>query len=270
MAPSMTYETLDIETDGPVATLWMNRPDRHNAFDETLIRELTEAVEALARREDNRVLVLAGRGGSFSAGADLAWMKRQGAASVAENTADAALMGRMFMTLRHCPKPVVARVQGAAIGGGMGLVAACDIAVAAPEAVFATSEVRLALIPAVISPLVAAAIGERQCRRYFLTGERISAHRAHEIGLVHEVAGEQGLDDAVGRIVADLLKGAPQALGEAKALISRVVGRSFEAELVSETAGLIAARRASDEAWEGLSAFLEKRKPGWVDQRSKG
>lgn len=266
----MTHETIDIETDGAVATIWMDRPDRHNAFNETLIRELTEALETLAGRQDIRVLVLAGRGASFSAGADLEWMKRQGAASTAENTADATAMGHMFMTLRHCAKPVVARVQGAAIGGGMGLVAACDVAVAAPGAVFATSEVRLGLIPAVISPLIAAAIGERQCRRYFLTGERMTAERAQAIGLVHEVAGEDSLDAAVARVVADLLKGAPQALAEAKALMSRVVGRSFENVLVSETAGLIAARRASDEAREGLSAFLEKRDPGWLDRRSKG
>lgn len=260
----MTYETLDIETEGAVATVWMNRPDRHNAFNETLIHEMTGAVETLAGRNDICVLILAGRGASFSAGADLDWMKRQGAAAKAENTADAVAMGRMFMTLRDCPKPVVARVQGAAIGGGMGLVAACDIAVAAPGAVFATSEVRLALIPAVISPLVATAIGERQCRRYFLTGERMSADQAEAIGLVHKVASEEDLDAAVARVVADLLKGAPQALTEAKALISHIAGRSVEAGLVSETASMIAARRASDEAREGLSAFLEKRKPGWL------
>lgn len=265
----MTFETLDIDLDGAVATLWMNRPDRHNAFDETLIRELTKAIETLAAKDDIRVLVLAGRGASFSAGADLGWMKRQGAAGEAENTADALAMGRMFMALRHAPKPVIARVQGAAIGGGMGLVAACDIVVAAPEAVFATSEVRLALIPAVISPLVAAAIGERQCRRYFLTAERIPAERARTIGLVHEIAGEDGLDAAVARIIADLMKGAPEALTEAKALISHVGGRPFAEDLVAETAGLIAARRATVEAREGLSAFLEKRKPGWIGQQQE-
>lgn len=266
----MTFETLDIDIDGAVATIWMNRPERHNAFNETLIRELTEAIETLAAKDDIRVLVLAGRGASFSAGADLGWMKRQGAASEEKNAADALAMGRMFMTLRQAPKPVIARVQGAAIGGGMGLVAACDIAVAAPEAVFATTEVRLALIPAVISPLVAAAIGERQCRRYFLTGERISAERAQAIGLVHEVAGADGLDASIARIAADLRKGAPQALAEAKALVARVGGRPFETDLVAETAGLIAARRASGEAREGLSAFLEKRKPGWIDQQREG
>jgi methylglutaconyl-CoA hydratase len=266
----MIFETLDIDISGAVATIWMNRPDRHNAFDETLIRELTEAVDTLTARDDIRVLVLAGRGASFSAGADLGCMKRQGAATEDQNAADALAMGRMFMALRHAQKPIIARVQGAAIGGGMGLVAACDIAVAAPEAVFATSEVRLALIPAVISPLVAAAIGERQCRRYFLTGERISAERAEAIGLIHEIAGEDGLDAAVARIAADLLKGAPEALTEAKALITRVAGRPFESDLVAETAGLIAARRATDEAREGLSAFLEKRKPGWIDQRQEG
>lgn len=265
----MTYTALEIDTDGPVATIWMNRPDRHNAFDEVLISELTEAVEALSTQDEIRVLILAGRGASFSAGADLAWMRRQGAASEHENARDAAAMGRMFMALRHCPKPVVARVQGAAIGGGMGLVAACDIAVAAPEAVFATTEVRLALIPAVISPLVVAAIGERQSRRYFLTGERISAARALSIGLIHEIA-ESDLDQAVSSTVTDLLKGAPQAQRQAKELIDQVSGRGFDEAVVSETAGLIAERRASEEAKEGLSAFLEKRKPAWIAQRSEG
>lgn len=266
----MINETLDLELNGAVATVWMNRPDRHNAFNETLIREMTRAVETLSEDESVRVVVLAGRGANFSAGADLAWMKRQGTASLEDNVADATAMGRMFLALRNCTKPVVARVQGAAIGGGMGLVAACDIAVAAPDAVFATSEVRLALIPAVISPLVAAAIGERQCRRYFLTGERMGVERAHALGLIHEISEKEGLDDAVARIVAELLKGAPGAVKEAKALIARISGRRFDAALVSETAELIAARRASDEAREGLSAFLEKRKPGWVDERSEG
>ncbi|HJS62450.1 MAG TPA: enoyl-CoA hydratase/isomerase family protein [Pseudolabrys sp.] len=266
----MKYETLDIETTGVIATLWMNRPDRHNAFDGTLIRELTDAIETLSGRDDVRALVLAGRGASFSAGADLAWMKRQSTASNAENMDDAVAMGRMFMMLRHCPKPVIARVQGAAIGGGMGLVAACDIAVAAPEAVFATTEVRLALIPAVISPLITAAIGERQSRRYFLTGERISAERAHAIGLVHELSSPDGLDSTVTRIVSDLLKGGPEALTEAKALITRIDGRGFDAPLVTELAGLIAARRASQEAREGLSAFFEKRMPAWTTRSSEG
>ncbi|MVA18975.1 enoyl-CoA hydratase/isomerase family protein [Agrobacterium vitis] len=266
----MIYKTLDLELNGAVATVWMNRPDRHNAFDETLIRDMTLAVETLSENDSVHVLVLAGRGASFSAGADLEWMKRQGAATVADNAADAAAMGRMFMALRNCPKPLIARIQGAAIGGGMGLVAACDIAIAAPDAVFATSEVRLALIPAVISPLVAAAIGERQCRRYFLTGERMGVAQAHALGLVHEIAEKDGLDDAVARIVADLLKGAPGAVREAKALITRISGRRFDDALVSETAELIAARRGSDEAREGLSAFLEKRKPGWIADRSQG
>lgn len=259
----MTYETLEIETADAVATIWMNRPDQHNAFNEILIAELTDAVTRLSAQDHVRVLVLGGRGASFSAGADLAWMKRQGAASEADNVADAEAMGRMFMAVRHCPKPMIARVQGAAIGGGLGLVAACDIAIAAPEAVFATTEVRLGLIPAVISPLVAAAIGERQCRRYFLTGERIAAADAKAIGLVHEVA-DTGLDAAVAHVTADLLKGAPEALREAKALIERISGRGLTADVVSETAGLIAARRASAEARDGLSAFLDKRKPGWI------
>lgn len=266
----MTYKTLDLELNDAVATVWMNRPDRHNAFNETLIREMTLAIDALTENDRVRVLILAGRGTHFSAGADLEWMKRQGAASVADNAADAASMGRMFMALRNCPKPLIARVQGAAIGGGMGLVAACDIAVAAPDAVFATSEVRLALIPAVISPLVAVAIGERQCRRYFLTGERMGVEQAQALGLVHEIAEKDGLDTAVARITADVMKGAPGAVKEAKALITQISGRRFDEGLVSEMAGLIATRRGSDEAREGLSAFLEKRKPGWIADQSEG
>ncbi|KQQ45991.1 enoyl-CoA hydratase [Rhizobium sp. Leaf311] len=266
----MTYKTLQLEINDKVATVWMNRPGQHNAFDENLVREMTDVIEMLSKDAHVRVLVLAGRGANFSAGADLAWMKRQGAASVEDNAADAAAMGRMFLALRECPKPLIARVQGAAIGGGMGLVAACDIAVAAPNAVFATSEVRLALIPAVISPLIAAAIGERHCRRYFLTGERMDATRAHALGLVHEVSDRDSLDDVVEGIVAALLRGAPQAVQEAKSLVGRISGRTIDGALVSEMAELIAARRASQEAREGLSAFLEKRDPGWIAERPKG
>ena len=265
----MTYETLTIEITGAVARIWMNKPERRNAFDETLIEELTEAITSLAQRDDVRALVLAGRGASFSAGADLGWMKRQGSASAEDNKADAVAMGRMFMTLRNCPKPVIARVQGAAIGGGMGLVAACDIVIATPEAFFATSEVRLALIPAVISPFVAAAIGERQCRRYFLTAERMSAMEAQALGLVHLVADKDELDAVVERVLKDISKGAPQALTEAKALVTRIAGRTQDEDLIAELAEVIAERRATDEAREGLSAFLEKRKPGWISQPSQ-
>jgi methylglutaconyl-CoA hydratase len=260
----MAYETLDIETSGPVATLWMNRPDRHNAFDETLIAELTGAVQSLALQPDIRVLVLAGRGQSFSAGADLAWMKRLGAASQAENVEDAAAMGRMFAALRHCPKPIVARVHGPAIGGGLGLVAACDIALAAEGAVFATPEVRLALIPAVIAPLVIAAIGERQCRRYFLTGERFSAAQALTLGLVQEVVPDAALDSRLAEMTEALLAGAPDAQAEAKALISEVAGRPLDAATTDLTARRIAGRRATAEAREGLSAFLARRRPAWA------
>ncbi|MCR5868449.1 enoyl-CoA hydratase/isomerase family protein [Aquincola sp. J276] len=254
---------IDISHQGPVAWLWMSRAEVHNAFDESLIAELTGALQALDADEAVRVIVLAGRGKSFSAGADLNWMKRQGAASTEDNLADARRLAELFRVLAECRTPTIARVQGAAMGGGMGLAAACDICVASTAASFATSEVRLGILPGVISPYVVRAIGERQAYRYFQTAERISASRARELGLVHEVAEPEQLDAAVQAVVDALLAGGPKAQAASKALIRAVAHRPVEAALIEDTARRIAELRATPEAKEGLGAFLDKRAPAW-------
>ncbi|HJW25745.1 MAG TPA: enoyl-CoA hydratase/isomerase family protein [Rhodocyclaceae bacterium] len=258
------YQTLEIEISGAVATLWMNRPDVHNAFDETLIDELGRACKALDQDPAVRVVVLAGRGKSFSAGADLNWMKRAAGYTVDENLRDARALAGMLRTLAEMKKPTVARVHGAALGGGMGLACACDIAVASTQAVFATSEVKFGIIPAAISPYVLRAIGARQAYRYFQTAERIGAGQAREIGLVHEAVAPEELDAKVQEIVAALLLGGPAAQAAAKELIAAVDQRPLNQNLVDDTAHRIAHLRATPEAREGIAAFLEKRHPDWV------
>ena len=252
-----------IERTGPVATLWLNRPELHNAFDDRLIGETTEALDALARDPAARVVLLAGKGKSFSAGADLAWMRRMAGYSEAENEADAGALAGLLHRLDSLPKPTVALVQGAAIGGGVGLVAACDMAIAAEGAEFALSEVRLGLIPAVISPYVVAAIGPRAARRYALTAERFDAARAAALGLVDKVVPADSLLAEGAALAAVLARNGPEAMADAKALIAHVAGRPIDAGLRAETARRIARRRASAEGREGVAAFLEKRKPGW-------
>lgn len=259
----MPLTTLELESRGPVAWIWMNRGERHNAFDETLIAELTGMLEAVDADAGTRAVVLAGRGKSFSAGADLHWMKLQGAAPMDDNLADAHRLAKLFRVLAECSKPTLARVHGAAMGGGMGLAAACDVCVASTAASFATSEVRLGLIPGVISPYVVRAIGERQAYRYFLTGERISAARGQALGLVHELAEPEQLDAAVQTLLDALLAGGPKAQTASKALIRAVAHRPLGAELIDDCARRIAELRATPEAGEGLSAFLEKRSPVW-------
>lgn len=258
------YQTLELDRRDAVATLWMSRPERHNAFDETVIAELTHAFSALDGEDSVRVVVLAGRGSSFSAGADLNWMKRAAGYAIEENLRDARALARMLRTLALLSKPTLARVQGPAIGGGMGLVSACDIAVASTEASFATSEVRFGIIPSAIGPYVLAAIGERQARRYVLTGERISADRALGIGLVHEVAAPEQLDATVEQVVGALLAGGPNAQAAAKDLIRGLAHRPVTDDLVEDTALRIAALRATPEALEGIGAFLQKRRAAWV------
>lgn len=258
------YPTLELRRDGPIVTLWMNRPDIHNAFNARLIADLTAACRELDADDAVRVVVLAGRGKSFSAGGDLNWMKAAGQASVEENLEDARKLAAMLRALAELSKPVIARVHGAALGGGLGLAAACDLCVAAPEAVFATSEVRLGIIPATIGPYVIRAIGARQAQRYFLTGERIGAARAREIGLVHEVAAMGRLDAKIAELAHDLTRGGPRALVAAKALIRDMAGRPIGDDLVEDTARRIAGLRATPEAREGLAAFLEKRRPAWI------
>jgi len=258
------YETLEIARDGAVATIWMNRPDVHNAFNEALIAELTAACRQLDADDAVRVVVLAGRGRSFSAGADLNWMRRAADASVDANLADARRLAGMLRTLAELGKPTIARVHGAALGGGMGLASACDICIAATGAVFATSEVKFGIIPSAISPYVIRAIGARQATRYFQTAERISAARAGELGLAHEVVAPEALDGKVQEVVAALLQGGPQAQAAAKDLIRAVANQPVSDAVVEDTARRIATLRATPEAQEGLAAFLDKRPASWV------
>ncbi|MGE5472232.1 MAG: enoyl-CoA hydratase/isomerase family protein [Bacteroidota bacterium] len=260
------FTSLQIELEGPVATLWMNRPALHNAFDENLITELTAACAALDADRDVRVVILAGRGKSFSAGADLNWMKRAADNGLDDNLNDARQLAAMLRSLAEMRKPTIARVHGAALGGGMGLAAACDIAVASTEAVFATSEVKFGLIPSAISPYVLRAIGARQATRYFLSAERIGAERARDIGLVHECVVPAQLDARVQEIASGLLQGGPLAQAAAKELVRAIDGQPVNQTLLEETAHRIARLRATPEAREGIAAFLEKRAPAWMGE----
>jgi methylglutaconyl-CoA hydratase len=248
-----------------IATLTMNRPELHNAFDDLLIEELTAELKRLEANSRVRVVMLNGSGKSFSAGADLNWMRSMADYTWEENLSDALGLGGLMQTLNGLAKPTISLVHGAAYGGGVGLVACCDMAIATGRATFCLSEVKLGLIPAVISPYVIAAIGERACRRYFLTAELFTAVEAHHLGLVHEVVADDAALHARGRELAgNLLKNGPQAMAEAKDLIAKVAGRAVDAGLIADTAGRIADRRVSAEGREGLSAFFEKRTPGWV------
>lgn len=257
-------ETLVVEREGGVATIWMNRPDVHNAFNETVIAELDAALQALAADVDVRVLVLAGRGRSFSAGADLTWMQRAAAAPEAENLQDARRFAAMLRRLAQLPKPTIARVHGAALGGGVGLAAACDICLAAEDATFAMTEVRLGLIPAVISPYVVRAIGVRQSLRHMQTAERITAARAVALGLAHEAVPADALDDRVRALATALCAGGPASQAHAKRLVLALEAQPLGDALVDLTATAIAAQRASPEGREGLAAFFDRRPPGWA------
>jgi methylglutaconyl-CoA hydratase len=265
---SAPYRSLRFETRGAVARIALARPDVRNAFDDALIAELTRAFAEAAGDPAVRVVVLSGDGPSFCAGADIAWMRRAGGYSREENEADAERMARMLRGIDACPKPVVALAHGAAIGGGVGLVAAADIAIAAEETVFSLAEVKLGILPAVISPYVLRAIGPRAARELFLTGERFDAREALRVGLVHRVVAAGELEEAGRKKVASLLSSGPEAVRAAKALIEKVAGRGPE-EAMPLTVRTIAERRASAEAKEGLSAFLEKRKPAWAKELEK-
>lgn len=254
----------DVNDQG-IATLTMNRPELHNAFNESLVANLTASLRRLEADPQVRLVTLAANGKSFSAGADLNDMRRMADNSREQNLADAKGIAELMRTLNALAKPTVALVQGAAYGGGVGLTSCCDIAIATARATFCVSEVKLGLIPAVISPYVIAAIGSRAARRYFMTAEILSAGEAHRLGLVHEVvADDLELAAAAGRVTTQLLKNGPGAMAAAKKLIENVSGRRVDDALFAETAGLMADRRASPECREGLSAFLEKRQPAWV------
>lgn len=247
-----------------VATLTLARAELHNAFDDALIAALTAEIGRLGGMSAVRTLVLAAEGKSFSAGADLNWMKRMAAYTEAENRRDAEALAELMRVLAGCPKPTIARVQGPAFGGGVGLVACCDIAVAADTATFCLSEVKLGLIPAVISPYVVRAMGERAARRYFLTAEIFDAHEALRLGLAHALAAPEALDAVVEGIVGKLLAAGPAATAECKALIARVAAGPVDAAMIADTAARIARIRVSAEGREGIAAFLAKRKPDWT------
>jgi methylglutaconyl-CoA hydratase len=265
----MIYPHLITKRDGAVEYLTLNRPDVRNAFNEHVIAELTEwaaAARESAARGDLRVVVLAGAGKTFCAGADVAWMSKTVSYTEEENLRDAMAMSRMFAALDGLPVPLVGRIHGAALGGGAGLAAVCDIVVAEEETLFGFTEVKLGILPAVISPFALSKIGRSAARELFLTGARFSVARAREIGLVHEVVPASQLDAAVGKYVQELLAGGPEAIAAAKALIARVWGQPLD-EAMPMTAAAIAARRVSKEGQEGLRAFSDKRTPSWSQRR---
>ena len=254
---------VDVVVEGR-ATVTLNRPDVHNAFDDKLIALLTKELDALDRNPTVGVVVLAAAGKSFCAGADLKWMRRMAEYSEAENQADAEALAALMKTLNRLSKPTVAEVQGAAYGGGVGLICCCDIVIASEAAQFSISEVKLGLIPSVISPYVVAVIGERQARRYALGAETFDAIEAKRIGLVHEVTAAEDLQAAVDAMVEALLANGPAAMAETKDQIAGVANRPVDDRLIAAAAARIARIRVSDEGCEGVEAFLEKRKPGWA------
>ena len=260
----MTYQFLQLEQQNQVATVWINRAELHNAFNTQVIEELHACFQSLNNRDDVRVVILAGRGKSFSAGADLNWMKQAGQALQADNEADALKLAKMLQSLATLKQPTIARVHGIAFGGGMGLASACDICVASTDAKFATSEVRLGLAPSTISPYVIRAIGTRQASRYFLTAERITAEQAKSIGLAHEVTPPEQLDSKIDEIVEALLLGGPAAQSASKQLIQLVDQQVLTEDLLLKTAQHIAHIRQGDEAKNGLNAFLNKQSPAWI------
>jgi len=261
-------QSLQLECSDGIARVALARPDVHNAFDDTLIAELTATLESLDAEPNVRVVVLTGRGSSFSAGADVGWMRRMAQASADENRTDALHLAKLMRTLDGLSKPTIARVNGAAFGGGVGLVACCDIAIATESAKFALSEVRLGLVPAVISPYVIAAIGAHQARRWFQSGETFSAAVAQRIGLVHDAVHAESLEQAVQHQCDLLLKTGPVAVKEAKELVRRAQAGDVAA-IDAANADLIARLRISPEGQEGLSAFLDKRHPSWIQQDSE-
>jgi methylglutaconyl-CoA hydratase len=260
----MSYSTLVLERDGAVVTVWLNRPKVHNAFDETVIAEFSAALRALDVDPTVRAVVLAGRGSSFCAGADLNWMRRMAGFDRAENLRDATNLAQMLHLLHGLSKPTVARVHGPALAGGTGLVAACDMALATPAASFGTTEVRIGLVPATIAPYVIRAIGARAAQRYFLTGERFGAEQALRLGLIHGVCAPEWLDQHVHELLRAVLAGAPAAQSACKRLMGEVLHRPLDTDLVATTSERIADARGSAEAREGIDAFFAKRKPSWT------
>jgi methylglutaconyl-CoA hydratase len=264
MTANPTPATLIIQVQDKIGRITLNRPDVRNAFNDSVIAEVTAAFADLGQRSDVRCIVLAAQGTAFCAGADLNWMRRMADYSHDENLADAAMLAVMLRTIYECPKPTVARIQGDVYAGGMGLVAACDMAVSVDTANYCLSEVKLGLIPATISPYVIRAMGARAAHRYFLTAERFSAAEAHHIGLVHEVVSADQLDAKVQDITQHLCSAGPEAMKMCKKLVQDVADREISQPLIDQTVAGIAAIRASAEGKEGLQSFLQKRKPHWL------
>jgi len=262
----MTYSTLQTTLSQGAAVIWLNRPDVRNAMTIELIGELTDAVSTASEDPDVRAIVLAGTGKAFCAGADLNWMKAASTYGPAENEADSIKLANLLRTIAESPKPTVARVHGPAFAGGLGLVCACDIAVASFEAKFCLTEVRIGLIPAMISPYVIRAMGPRGASRYFLTAEVFDAAEAYRLGVIQELAPPEELDAAVNRILGTLVLAGPGAMADTKRLIHDITGRTVDDALARDTAQRIAQSRASEEGREGIASFLEKRKPNWHPQ----
>jgi methylglutaconyl-CoA hydratase len=263
----MAYETIQVEnTPAGISLVWLNRPDVRNAFNETMIAELTAAFRAVDADPATRAMVLAARGKAFCAGADLNWMRRVADYTFEQNHEDALALARMLRGLRTMRKPTLARVHGPAFAGGMGLVAACDIAVAAHSAEFCLSEAKLGLVPATISPYVLEAMGARSAYRYMLSAEPFTAAEAYRIGFVQEICIDEELDGTVNALLGHLVAGGPEAHAAIKDLIRSVAGRPITDDLIADTATRIAAARASGEGKEGIRSFLEKRKPAWVPE----
>ena len=260
----MTTTTLDIAISHRVAVVWMARETVRNAFNEASIAELTETFTTLGADPDVRAIVLAGKGPAFCAGADLGWMKRMASFTHQENRADALKLATMLRTIYECPKPVIARVHGDAYAGGVGLVAACDIAVAAIGTDFCLSETKLGLIPATIGPYVIRAMGANAARRYFLTAEKFDASEAFRLGLVHDLAPLEELDLRINALLGTLMQTSANAVSESKRLVRELADRPIDDAIVADTAERIASIRTSDDGREGVRAFLEKRKPRWV------
>ena len=255
---------LELHYDRGVETVTLNRPDVRNAFNDEVIAELTAVFLELGKRDEVRCVVLAGSGPAFCAGADLNWMKRMAEYTREENIEDASRLARLLEVIYHCPKPTIARVHGDAYAGGVGLVAVCDMAIAADSAQFCLSEVRLGLIPATISPYVIRAIGPRAAHRWFLTAERFDAAAALHMGLVHEAVPADALDAKLGEVAQSLVNAGPEAVKACKKLLHDVAGHEIGAGLVRRTVEGIADIRASDEGREGIQSFLGKRKPNWL------
>ena len=255
--------TLDVRRDGPVARVYLNRPEVRNAFNDGVIAELTQTFAALGADAGLRCIVLGGHGKAFCAGADLNWMRAMAGYSWEQNRADAQALAEMLWTIYHCPVPVVGRVHGDCYAGGLGLAAVCDVLVAADGVQFCLSEAKLGLLPATIGPYVVKAMGEQAARRWFITAERFSAAQAQAIGFVHECVAPEALDAKVDELVAALVANGPMAVRACKRLVQDVAGRPIDAELRAETARRIADIRASDEGREGIQSFLGKRAPNW-------